>query len=93
MAYFPNGSSGDICMERYCERCLNWADRKDGRGFGCPIWDAHHSGNYEQCKNKGVKEILEILWPTNKDLFPGECSMFRPNGECEGQMVFTQAVE
>ena len=80
MAYFANGSTGDYYQEKYCDRCLNWIDKKDGRGPGCPIWDAHIATSYDQCKNKGVKEILEILWPTNKKHYPGECSMFRPTG-------------
>jgi len=88
MAYFPNGSSGDYYQDKYCFRCLNYIDKGDDRGIGCPIWDAHIITSYDQCKNKGVKEILEILWPTNKDGFPAECSMYQNNGECEGQMFF-----
>ncbi len=88
MAYFPNGTSSDIYMEKYCERCLNWIDKNGDGNFGCPILDVHFSVNYSQCRNKDIKRILEILWPTGKDGFPAECSMFRSSGECEGQMTF-----
>ena len=86
MAYFPNGTSGDIYLEKYCMLCLNWTDKQDGRGFGCPIWDAHQVANYKQCGDEVIKEILEILWPSDDKHYPAKCSMFSPNGECEGQL-------
>lgn len=87
MAYFPNGASGDYYMEIYCMRCQNWRDRGDGRGFGCPIWDAHTLNNYDQCKNPATEEILEILWPSKENGYPGKCSMFFHNGESVGQLT------
>ncbi len=80
MAYFPNGTSGMVFEEEYCDKCMNRRDLKDGRGPGCPIWDIHMLFNYDQHKEtdegKRTKEILEILIPT-KDLWADECSMFQ----------------
>lgn len=93
MAYFPNGSSGDYYLAEQCLQCINWRDLKDGRGYGCPIWDAHQDANYDQCKDKKIKALLEILWPTKDDGFPGKCSMFQSNGDCKGQMIIEQALK
>ncbi len=41
MGYFSNGCEGADYQTRYCERCVNYRDLHDGRGVGCPIWDAH----------------------------------------------------
>ena len=85
MTYFPNATSAEIAMEHCC-LCRNWKIR-DGETESCPIVDAHYEGNYKQCRNKTIKRILEILWPT-KDGFPDKCSMFEHNGECKGQLIF-----
>ena len=88
MAYFPNGTSGEIYQEKYCYQCKNWKLREGIAVESCPILDVHFSVNYSQCRNKDIKRILEMLWPTGKDGYPGQCSMFEHNGECEGQMTF-----
>ena len=95
MAYFPNGTSGMVYMERYCCRCKNWKDLDDGRGFGCPIWDIHMIFNYDAVGkngNKDIKQILDTLIPTTKDkLYADKCSMFDWNEkDLQGQMKFKE---
>jgi len=92
MAYFPNGTSGDIYMEKFCFQCRNWKSREDEDkdNEGCPIIDVHFSVNYTQCRNEKIKRILEILIPTGEDGFPRKCPMYEPNGECKGQMIFEE---
>ena len=67
MAYFPNGTSGMMFQEDYCNHCEN-AD-EDGM---CSIWDAHMLYNYEQFNNEKIKSILTLLIPDD-----GACSMYR----------------
>lgn len=88
MVYFPNATSSEIAMEKNCYLCCNWKIRYDNETESCPIIDIHYARNYSQCKNGKIKAILEILWPTEKDGFPGRCSMFESNGECKGQLTF-----
>ena len=78
MAYFPNGTSGEIFMHDQCAKCVNWRDKEDG--FGCPIMDIHMVYNYGQ---KGeTKEIMTALIPDDKErLCAGECSMFLANAD------------
>ena len=78
MAYFSNGTEGDMYMEKYCEKCVNWREGRGGFGEGCPVWDVHLIYNYDECnsKNNG-KKILDHLIPMKKDgLFADECTMF-----------------
>lgn len=92
MAYFPNGTSGIVYIEQYCDRCRNWKDLGDGRGFGCPIWDLHTVHNYDQVKNKDFQRILDSFIPMDKDgLYPAECLMFdQADGEIPGQLHFKE---
>ena len=74
MAYFPNGTSGLMYQERYCENCCNWRNLGDGRDYGCPIMDLHMLLNYNQ---KEHKAILNMFIPMDKDgIYAGECLMF-----------------
>ena len=89
MAYFPNGSSGDDYMSRYCVRCVNG---KDSGGWGCAIIHLHKLGNYRQCTDtetgKLWKQVLERFIPTDPDGDPAECLMFLENlnADVPGQM-------
>ena len=90
MAYFPNGSSGDAYMVKWCCLCRNWRDLDDGRGPGCPVWDLHMVHNYDAVKNKDLKRTLNSFIPTNKEGYPEKCTMFfQIAGEIEGQTHFT----
>lgn len=99
MAYFPNGTSGTIFQEKYCDNCWNHRDLNDDRGSGCPVWDWHMIWNYDQiadskadnikvAESKVYKASLEHFIPTGKDGFPKECLMFLPRNkiDIEGQM-------
>lgn len=83
MAYFPNGSSGDVFMERWCMNCIHWKLDEMSVTEGCPVWDLHMMGNYDQCKKTDVgnvwKTVLECLIPTKKEsCYPDKCRMFSP---------------
>lgn len=99
MAYFPNGTSGLVYQEKYCDNCWNLRDLNDGRGFGCPIWDWHTLKSYEQIESKSKTRVqnmlaglyyesLEHFIPTKDDGFPAECIMFLPKNQVDvqGQM-------
>lgn len=90
MAYFSNATEAEMFSARQCFICQHWRVGEDGEDEGCPIYDIHFAYNYDQCRKteagKVIKEILEMLIPTEKDsLFAGQCSMFEASGECIGQ--------
>lgn len=97
MGYFSNGTEGMAFQERYCFHCRNWRDLEDGRGEGCPIWDAHLLYSYELCNSETPgKVILDMLIPRTlikaSDGLPvpdNECAMFLPraDGFVPGQMT------
>ena len=64
MAYFPNGTSGEV-FDAQCGRC------RYGEGF-CPIWHVQHEFNYSACNDKVARGILDALVRDN-----GECAMFK----------------
>jgi len=69
MAYFPNGTAGDMYRERYCDKCKHDKDDK------CPIWLAHLLHNYDECNNDD--SILHMLIPMTKDgLRATECFFY-----------------
>jgi len=78
MGYFSNGTEGMSYQEEFCANCKNWIDKKDGRGFGCPIWDLHFLYSYKLCNSKSnAKKMLDFLIPMNKkDCCALKCSMF-----------------
>jgi len=45
MGSFSSGTEGRDYVYTYCLNCKNYRDLKDGRGFGCPIWDLHFLHN------------------------------------------------
>ena len=77
MAYFPNGTAGDMFVENTCVDCVHWRDLGDGRGHGCPVFDLHLLYSYELCNDKKHpgKVMLDTL------ITPAfECAMFHPHG-------------
>lgn len=73
MAYFPNGTAGEIYEAQYCNRCVH-QDGPDGQS-GCAVWLSHLLKNYDDCNNPD--SILHILIPRSKDGLSNEqCSMF-----------------
>jgi len=76
MAYFSNGTEGDLYLEAVCMKCANYP--ADDATRDCPIRAVHFFYNYDQHKNPEVKGILNILIPRTKDGGNAQCSMFRP---------------
>ena len=77
MAYFPNGTSGEMFVEDTCVRCVHWKDLGDGRGTGCPVFDLHLIYSYELCNKKddpGKIMLDTLITPDN------ECVMFHAHG-------------
>jgi len=74
MAYFSNGTDGDLYREHWCGRCANNGD--DRGDEGCAVWDAHFLYNGDQHKNKLVAELLSTLIPRG-GLRNEQCRMFR----------------
>ena len=64
MAYFPNGTSGEVFDEQ-CGRC------RYGEGF-CPIWGVQNVYNYDACNNEVARKILYDLVKDD-----GTCAMFK----------------
>ena len=79
MAYFSNGTDGQIYQEEFCLKCVNWVNLNDGRDYGCPIMDAHMVFEI----HKGPQaEVLRHFIPDstfNDDhaLCHSECIMFK----------------
>lgn len=72
MAYFSNGSEGDMYESKYCDKCVHQGDENSG----CIIWLIHLCYAYELCNSKEAgKKILDMLIPQD-GLFAGKCSMF-----------------
>lgn len=63
MAYFPNGSSGEV-FENQCEIC------KYGQEL-CPIAFVQSEYNYDACNNEVATKILNDLVKND-----GTCQMF-----------------
>lgn len=91
MAYFPNGTAGEGYRNVFCYRCMNNIDKKDGRGFGCAIWDLHLFYSYKLCNSKSIaKKMLDFLIPERKDKCGADvCSMFIPKFP-KGQKVLEE---
>jgi hypothetical protein len=74
MAYFSNGTEGDMYQEKYCENCDHWKLDEDTETWGCPVMDLHYEHN--RSKDETIKTILEILIPTNEETtFAEPCKM------------------
>ena len=74
MAYFSNGTEGDIFQENNCEMCSHWNEET-----GCPVWDAHLIFAYDECDSgSNAEKILNMLIPMKQpeDIFPDKCAMF-----------------
>ena len=64
MAYFPNGSAGEVFAEQ-CGRC-RYGDQP------CPIWAVQYEHNYAACNNNVARTILDALVKND-----GTCAMFK----------------
>ena len=70
MAYFPNGTSGEMYEEKWCCQCRHYEPQ-------CPIMDLHLFYNYDFVNDKEhpAKIMLDTLIPM-KGLYADKCSMF-----------------
>lgn len=70
MAYFANGTEGDMYKEQYCSRCIH------GGGDPCAVMIAHLLHNYDEC-NK-ADSLLHLLIPRKQPPEYGneQCTMF-----------------
>lgn len=81
MAYFSNGTEGELYREHYCYKCEHFP--RDDESRDCPIWSAHFF--YAYSAKDDAKAILDMLIPmvphTFKDAvsYPvaGECTFFK----------------
>lgn len=76
MGYFPNGTAGHCFEAQWCEECLNYRDKDDGRGPGCAVLDVHLVYNYDQHREGGEK-----LKDAMRMLIDDECAMFLDDGK------------
>ena len=78
MGYFANGTEALMYQEKYCFNCINYRDKNDGRGPGCPIWDLHFLYDYELCNDKENigKIMLDVLIPMTEEGYNEKCAMF-----------------
>lgn len=60
MGYFSNGTEGLAWQEKWCHNCVNFKDRGDGRGEGCPVFDLHYLYNYDQLERAKPPIYLHI---------------------------------
>ena len=59
MAYFANGTEGEVYEAEYCNKCVhNLPD------YGCPCLTAHSIWNYDECNNKD--SVLHKMIPMAK---------------------------
>ncbi len=86
MAYFPNGSSGDVFDEQ-CADCplgYGWNDPRQGSLFEnerepkpCPVALVQLEFNYKQVGNKDLERAMSVLVKDN-----GECQVREQLLEC-----------
>lgn len=83
MGYFSNGTEAELYQAYWCHRCVNWKERVEDEGEGCPVMDLHFLYGYDQIKDgmsQGVlADILTMLIPqVPAPEWNGECTMFQP---------------
>ena len=71
MAYFPNGTSGEVFVEQ-CGRCRYG-------GEACPVYIVQYEFNYKAVNNKVASDILARLVKND-----GTCMMFKLDPEWFG---------
>lgn len=70
MAYFPNGTAGEV-LDAQCADCplgFGWNDPKQGDLFSvdrwprsCPVKLVQLQFNYEQCDNSKLRSAMNVL--------------------------------
>jgi len=59
MAYFANGSEGEV-LENQCGHCLLFK-HDDEHGTGCPIYQIQQIFNYDQLSVPKLEEAMSML--------------------------------
>lgn len=84
MAYFSNGTAGELFESAECGACIHNTGLTDPDAFGCPILALHFLYNYDQ-HEKGepnkIAEMLKILIDDDKPL--GEMCQMRSDKPVE----------
>lgn len=81
MAYFPNGESGYMWEEEWCDKCLRNDENSGGEYNSCPIIVAHTLYNYDQIGDEKLRTILSCLIDDDEIdgvKYAGTCKMFTP---------------
>ena len=58
MAYFPNGTAGELFESRECFDCIHEGPPE---GPGCAIMLIHLVWNYDQCDNEQLQDVMQAL--------------------------------
>lgn len=89
MAYFSNGTEGDMYSREYCDKCHF---QPDSEPYECPIMFLHALYNYDQCgkdeRAKDLKSCLENLIPRDENGFADKCSFFMEKERHEQEGLF-----
>ena len=81
MAYFSNGTEGDMYEEQWCKRCVHQND-----DYGCPIWMLHLVHVGEKRWQRTLNQLIPMKPKTINGIrhsFPGECRGFQRGGPHE----------
>jgi hypothetical protein len=76
MAYFSNGTEGDMYEAEYCERCVHHVLWEKEGDRDCAVLEVHAVYNCDQNKNDMVADVLGTLIPEDEEGHTLECRMF-----------------
>ena len=68
---FATGKAWITQQAGYCERCINYRDRQDGRGVGCPLDDMHLETTSIDALDEVIPESM-----TGEEYEFQQCAMF-----------------
>ena len=94
MAYFANGTEGEMFREHWCANCVH-SPAPDGPE--CPVWalhwawnseavaarNAHYSKETPPAESEAKRAALDLLIPMDTDERAQECAMFAPRAPAE----------
>ena len=73
MAYFANGTQGQIYEDQYCARCVHSLDKDANKGECCPVLMLHLLWNGDKIEDR---ELALDLFIPREGIVNKECSMF-----------------
>lgn len=71
MAYFPNGTAGELFESRECRNCVHQPTDEQG----CAVFDTHMLLNYDQTKNEHLRQALSLLIDDENNVLGSMCQM------------------